>query len=177
MENRFIVAGFGGQGVMMIGQLICYAALDYGKEALFLPHYGPEQRGGTANCSVCISNEPIGSPVVKKIDVLIAMNDPSLVKFENRVRPGGAILLNSSLCKKAVTRPDVEVIEVPADEVAEEIGSKKVANIVMLAAYAKKSGLFSEDEITKTICKKLGKKQEYLEMNKAAVNRGMNLIP
>ena len=78
MENRFVVAGFGGQGVMMIGQLLCYAALDYGKEALFLPHYGPEQRGGTANCSVTISDEPIYSPLVRYIDVLIAMNDPSL---------------------------------------------------------------------------------------------------
>lgn len=176
MENRFIVAGFGGQGVMMIGQLLCYAALDYGKEALFLPHYGPEQRGGTANCSVCIADKPIGSPVVRKIDVLIAMNDPSLAKFENRVRTGGTILLNSSLCKRTVSRTDVEVVKVPADEIAEEIGSKKVANIVMLAAYAKKFGIFSEDEITSTVIKKLGNKPQFLEMNKAAIRRGMNLI-
>lgn len=176
MENRFIVAGFGGQGVMMIGQLLCYAALDYGKEALFLPHYGPEQRGGTANCAVTISDEPIHSPTVKYIDVLIAMNDPSLVKFESRVKPGGAILVNSSLCVHQVERTDVEVVNVPADEIAASIGSKKVANIVMLSAYAKKAQLFTEDEIIATVVKKLGRKVEFLEMNKEAVRKGMAAV-
>ena len=156
---------------MMIGQLLCYAALDYGKEALFLPHYGPEQRGGTANCSVTISDEPIYSPLVRYIDVLIAMNDPSLAKFENRVKPGGSILINSSLCTHAVQRKDV-----PADDIAAEIGSKKVANIVMLSAYAKVANLFSEAEIIGTVTKKLGRKVEFLPMNKEAVRRGMAAV-
>lgn len=176
MENRFVVAGFGGQGVMMIGQLLCYAALDYGKEALFLPHYGPEQRGGTANCSVTISDEPIYSPLVRYIDVLIAMNDPSLIKFENQVKPGGSILINSSLCTHAVQRKDVNVVMVPADDIAAEIGSKKVANIVMLSAYAKVANLFSEAEIIGTVTKKLGRKVEFLPMNKEAVRRGMAAV-
>ena len=176
MENRFVVAGFGGQGVMMIGQLLCYAAMDYNKEALFLPHYGPEQRGGTANCSVTISDQPIFSPLVRQIDVLIAMNNPSLIKFESRVKSGGAILVNSSLCKHQVTRTDVEVVNVPADDIAAEIGSKKVANIVMLSAYAKKAHLFTEEEIINTVCKKLGSKVEFLGMNKEAVRRGMALV-
>ncbi|WP_213973978.1 2-oxoacid:acceptor oxidoreductase family protein [Tepidanaerobacter acetatoxydans] len=175
MENRLIVAGFGGQGVMMIGQLLCYAAIDSGKEALFLPHYGPEQRGGTANCTVTISSEPIGSPLVKAIDALIAMNDPSLVKFENRVKENGLIMMNSSMCKKSVTRTDVEVCAVPVDEIAEKIGSKKVANIVMLSAYAQKAGIFTEEELMKSVLGKLGKKVQYIEMNKLAVHRGMNL--
>lgn len=176
MENRLIIAGFGGQGVMLIGQLLCYAAIDSGKEALFLPHYGPEQRGGTANCTVTISDEPIGAPVVQKIDALIAMNDPSLAKFENRVKENGLIMINSSMCKKAVTRFDVEVCEVPADEIAEEIGSKKVANIIMLSAYVRKAGIFTEEEIVKTVLSKLGSKAQYIEMNKMAVHRGMGLI-
>lgn len=176
MITRVIVAGFGGQGVMMIGQLLCYAAMDHGKEALFLPHYGPEQRGGTANCSVCISDEPIGSPLARHIDVLIAMNDPSLTKFQNRVRPGGAILVNSSLCHSSVQRQDVEILEVPADELAEKIGSKKVANILMLGAFVKKTGLFSQQQILKTVCNKLGRKPQYIEMNKEAVHIGMEHI-
>lgn len=176
MENRLLIAGFGGQGVMMIGQLLCYTALDCNKEVLFLPHYGPEQRGGTANCSICISDESIGSPRVRKIDVLIAMNDPSLVKFEDRVKPGGTIIVNRSICKKEVTRNDVAVINIPADEIAEEIGAKKIANLVILGAYAKKEGLFNEEELLKSVRKKLGKKPELLLMNEEAVRCGMAYI-
>jgi len=104
------------------------------------------------------------------------MNDPALIKFESSVKPGGSILVNSSVCKHKVSRTDIEVIEVPADEIANEIGSKKVANIVMLSAYAKHAKVFNEEEITTVVVKKLGRKPEFLEMNKEAVRRGMSLI-
>ena len=175
MENRLIIAGFGGQGIMMIGQLLCYAAIDYGKEALFLPHYGPEQRGGTANCTVTLADQPIGSPIVRKIDVLIAMNQPSLEKFSDRVKTGGVILANSDLCTVPPKVADVRYIPVAADREAERLGSQKVANIVMLGAYNRVAGIFSEDELIKTVVKKLGRKPQFLEMNKAAVRLGMSL--
>ena len=175
MENRLIVAGFGGQGVMMIGQLLCYAAIDCGKEALFLPHYGPEQRGGTANCSVTISDEAIGSPIVRKIDVLIAMNQPSLAKFAHRVREGGVILANSDLCQAPPEGLTARYIPIPVDREAERLGSQKVANIVMLGAYNAVAGVFSREELLAGVVKKLGKKPQFLEMNKAAVRRGMEM--
>ena len=99
MINRSVVAGFGGQGVMMIGKMLCYASLDHGKHALFLPSYGTEQRGGTANCTVILSDEEIGSPMTAHIDTLIAMNEPSLKKFQGMVKPGGTVYINSSLVK------------------------------------------------------------------------------
>ena len=175
MENRLIIAGFGGQGIMMIGQLLCYAAIDYGKEALFLPHYGPEQRGGTANCTVTLSDQPIGSPIVRKIDVLIAMNQPSLDKFAGRVKEGGVILVNSDLCTVPPTGNGIRYVPVAADREAEKLGSQKVANIVMLGAYNQIAGVFSEEELIKTVVKKLGRKPQFLEMNKAAVHLGMTL--
>ncbi len=175
MENRLIIAGFGGQGVMMIGQLLCYAAIDYGKEALFLPHYGPEQRGGTANCTVTISDEAIGSPIVRKIDVLIAMNQPSLTKFAGRVKDDGIILANSNLCEGPPEGCCARYIPMAVDEEAEKLGSKKVANIVMLGAYNQVAQIFSEEELISAVVKKLGRKPQFLEMNKAAVKLGMVL--
>ena len=173
MDNRLIVAGFGGQGVMMIGQLLCYTAVEHGKEALFLPHYGPEQRGGTANCSVILSEEPIGSPIARQIQSLIVMNMPSLVKFQGRVKPGGTIFINSNLVSPEEVRKDVTCLAIAVDELAAGLGSPKVANIIMLGAYVQKSGFFTEEEILKTVCAKLAKKPQLLEMNKAALKLGM----
>lgn len=175
MENRLIVAGFGGQGVMMIGQLLCYAAIDYGKEALFLPHYGPEQRGGTANCTVTISDEAIGSPIVRRIDVLIAMNQPSLAKFAGRVREDGVILANGDLCQDPPEGCSARYIPLPVEQEAEQLGSQKVANIVMLGAYNGIARVFSQEELLAAVVKKLGRKPQFLEMNKAAVRRGMEM--
>lgn len=173
MKNRLIVAGFGGQGVMMIGQLLCYAAVDSGKEALFLPHYGPEQRGGTANCFVILSEQSIGSPTSAAIDVLIAMNKPSLLKFQDRVTDGGTVFINSSLIDSKDVRDGVNVYALPVDDLAVEVGSPKVANIIMLGAYVQYSGFFSQEEILNTVCSRLAKKPKFLEMNKAAVMLGM----
>ena len=174
MIDRSVIAGFGGQGVMMIGKLLCYASLDHGKHALFLPSYGTEQRGGTANCTVILSDEEIGSPMTAHIDTLIAMNEPSLKKFQSMVRPGGTVYINSSLVKQEDVREDVTCVEVPADDLAHELGSTKVANIIMLAAYAAKTGVFTREEVTETVLHKLGSKQQFLELNRKAIDAGFS---
>lgn len=172
MINRSVVAGFGGQGVMMIGKMLCYASLDHDKHALFLPSYGTEQRGGTANCTVIISDEEIGSPMTAKFDTLIAMNEPSLLKFQNSIADGGTIYINSSLVDPAKVREGVNVVAVPVDERAHELGSTKVANIIMLSAYAASTGLFTKEEITETVLHKLASKPQFLDMNKKAIEAG-----
>lgn len=172
MTNRSVIAGFGGQGVMMTGKLLCYASLDHGKHALFLPSYGTEQRGGTANCTVILSDEEIGSPMTAHIDTLIAMNEPSLKKFQGMVKPGGTVYINSSLIKAEDVRGDVDCVAVPVDDMAHEMGSTKVANIIMLAAYAARTGLFTKEEVTETVLHKLGSKQQFLELNRKAIEAG-----
>lgn len=174
MIDRSVIAGFGGQGVMMIGKLLCYASLDHGKHALFLPSYGTEQRGGTANCTVILSDEEIGSPMTAHIDTLMAMNEPSLKKFQSMVKPGGTVYINSSLVKPEDVRKDVTCVEVPADDLAHELGSTKVANIIMLAAYAAKTGVFTREEVTETVLHKLGSKQQFLELNRKAIDAGFS---
>lgn len=174
MKNRLIVAGFGGQGVMMIGQLLCYAAVEHGKEALFLPQYGPEQRGGTANCFVILSEDPIGSPTSIEIDTLIAMNEPSLNKFQGQVKDGGDIFINSSLIDSKAVRKGVKIYALPVDELAVELGSQKVANIIMLSACVKYCKFFTKKQLMDTVCSKLAKKPQFLEMNKNAVRIGMD---
>ncbi|MCI8652182.1 MAG: 2-oxoacid:ferredoxin oxidoreductase subunit gamma [Angelakisella sp.] len=175
MENRLIIAGFGGQGVMMMGQLLCAAAIGCSKEALFLPHYGPEQRGGTANCTVTLSDGAIGSPIVRQIDVLIAMNQPSLAKFAHRVREGGVILANGDLCQAPPEGCAARYVPIPVETEAERLGSPKVANMVMLGAYNGIAKVFPREELLAAVEKKLGKKPQLLEMNRAAVCRGMEL--
>lgn len=172
MENRMIIAGFGGQGVMLTGQLLSLTNMNKGLEALFLPHYGPEQRGGTASCQVTLSDKEIFSPMVRGIDVLMAFNDPSLIKYAHQVKPGGMILTNSSLCKHVLERSDVTVYPIPADEIADEIGSQKVANIVVLGAYVTLTGLLTQEEVFETIKKKLAKKPQLFDMNREALRRG-----
>ena len=132
MTHEIIMAGFGGQGVMAMGKILVEAAMEEGKNVSWLPSYGPEMRGGTANCSVIVSDEPIGAPVVTEATAAIVMNRPSLDKFENDIIPGGALFINSSLIEKKATRDDIKVYYVPANEIASELGTDRVANIVML---------------------------------------------
>jgi 2-oxoglutarate ferredoxin oxidoreductase subunit gamma len=134
MHTEIIIAGFGGQGVLFSGQLLAYAAMEHGLEVTWIPSYGPEMRGGTANCSVIISDEEIGSPMVRSPQVLIVMNRPSLDKYEASVRPGGLLLLNSSLIDRPVQRTDVRVVRVPANDIAEKLGEKRMTNMVMLGS-------------------------------------------
>lgn len=173
MESRMIIGGFGGQGVLMVGQLLGYAACLNDKHSLFLPHYGPEQRGGTARCNVTISDEPIHSPFVRKVDVLMTFNDPSLVKFLDQVKESGTLLLNSSNCEAEVSRKDIKIYPIPADEIAKKIGSSKVINIVMLGAYIGQSGILTKEEMISAIRVKLAKKPQLMDMNLDALVQGM----
>jgi len=134
-HEEIMLAGFGGQGIMLAGKLLATAAMQQGFEVTYMPSYGPEVRGGTANCAVVIADSPIASPVPGPVDTAIIMNDASLRKFAPRLRPGGLLIINRSLIETDPGRDDVELLEVPADELAQELGSPKAANMVMLGAY------------------------------------------
>jgi 2-oxoglutarate ferredoxin oxidoreductase subunit gamma len=135
-QTEIVIAGFGGQGVLFAGQLLAYAGMDNGKHVTWIPSYGPEMRGGTANCTVIIADEEIGSPLVRNPRAAIALNLPSLDKYEPLLVPDGTLVYNSSLIDRIVNRPDLELIPVPATEIAEELEDKRLANVVMLGALA-----------------------------------------
>jgi len=133
--KKIFIAGFGGQGVLLIGRMLAYAAMYEEKEVTWMPSYGPEMRGGTANCTVCISEDPISSPLASTCDVLVAMNGPSLDKFESMLLPGGDLFINSSIVPQKTTRTDINVYYVNCNKIAEEqVGNGKTANMVMLGA-------------------------------------------
>lgn len=132
MQTEIIIAGFGGQGVLLAGQLLAYAAMDAGLETTWIPSYGPEMRGGTANCTVIIADEEIGSPFVNSPQAAIAMNLPSLDKYESLVKPGGVLVVNSSLMNRDSNRMDICVVNIPGNEIAERIGDRRMTNMVLL---------------------------------------------
>ncbi len=134
MQTEVFLAGFGGQGVMFAGQVLSYAAMDIGKEVTWIPSYGPEMRGGTANCTVVIADEEIGSPLVQNPPAVIVMNLPSLDKYEPMVKPGGVLVVNSSMVDRDVTRSDITWVSIPCNEIAEEAGDRRMANIVATGA-------------------------------------------
>ncbi len=171
-----IVAGFGGQGVMITGRLLGQVACDNGKEAMFLPRYGPEQRGGTASCTVILSDEEVGSPIVGQADSIMAFNQPSLNRFVGSLKKGGTLFVNSNLCKVDDLEGDMEIVALPIDEMAKDLGHSRVANIIMLGAFAKKTGLFTKEELLKSVRKLLGKKKDLIPLNEKAVEVGMNAI-
>ncbi len=151
INEKIIIAGFGGQGVLSLGQFIAYSAINEGKEVTWLPAYGPEMRGGTANCSVVVSDEVVASPIIASPDTLIAMNKPSLYKFEAAVKAGGVIIVNSSLIPDKVQREDVRAIYVDAGELALEAGNARTANIVILGAYIKATGVITKESAISAI--------------------------
>ena len=173
-DERIIVAGFGGQGVMMIGKLLAHAGMIENRNVSWLPSYGPEMRGGTANCHVIVSDDIIGAPIVTEATCVIAMNLPSLEKFEVRVKPGGWLLINSSLIPAHSTRHDVRALEIPVNDIANAQGSLKVANVVMLGAYLAVSHAVQEETILGVIDEMLGKtKRHLLDINVKALHEGM----
>lgn len=176
MENRVLIAGFGGQGVMLIGQLMGYTAKDAGINATFYPAYGPEQRGGTANCTVILSEKQIGSPLPTTIDVLMAFNDPSLEKFLPKVRSGGHVLVNSTHVKSRVEREDLHVHYIPADDIAYDLGFVKASNMVMLGAYLGLNDKISKDQVLSTLKVQLARKADVFEINQAAIQKGIEII-
>ncbi len=173
MQNETIIAGFGGQGVLFTGKVMAYAAMENNLEVTWFPSYGPEMRGGTANCTVVISDEEIGSPQVSQPRAAIVMNQPSLDKYENLVRPGGYLAVNKSLVNRAVERDDITVVEIPASEIAEEIGNIRYANVVILGALGAKADFIDLDSLEKGLKKGLsGKKSKLLDINLEALRKG-----
>ncbi len=177
MEKQFLIAGFGGQGVLLIGQLIAKAAMRQGYEVSWMPSYGPEMRGGEANCAVVVSDEPIGSPLVSEPPVLIAMNKPSLIKFMPTMQKGGTLLYNASLISDVELRDDIKVIAVNCNEIAEELGNQRVSNMVMLGAAQAATDVVTDENLVETLREWLGeKKAGLLDINKSAIERGRALI-
>jgi len=177
MNHRVKVAGFGGQGVMMYGQILAYSATFDDINGLWFPSYGPETRGGTANCSVIISDKQINSPTFKFSDFLVAFNLPSLEKFRTRVVEGGLILYNSSLIKDEVVEEGRQVVGVPVNDIANEIGNEKVANMVMMGAFLELTNMFSDKTIQAIIKKFLGEKKAHLlDVNMKAIEKGKAYI-
>jgi 2-oxoglutarate ferredoxin oxidoreductase subunit gamma len=176
MLIRTVVAGFGGQGVMSIGLNLAQAALMEGKNVTYLPSYGAEVRGGTANCTVVISDDEIASPVASSPEFVVAMNQPSVMRFQNQIQSGGLFFINSSLVESEIARGDINVIKVPANSIAENLGSPKSANMVMLGAFARKSGLVSLPSTIEALKFILGTKQKLLAVNEKALRAGYDLF-
>ncbi|MFH1446667.1 MAG: 2-oxoacid:acceptor oxidoreductase family protein [Chloroflexota bacterium] len=173
MQTEVIVAGFGGQGVLFTGQLLSYTAMDEGKDVTWIPSYGPEMRGGTANCTVVVSDEEIGSPFVKSPKAVIAMNLPSLNKYEELLAPGGYLVVNSSMVDREVQRKDLHVIMIPANEIAEEIGNQRSANMVLLGGLLANMPILSIEALKKALDGHAPERQKkFLAMNKEALERG-----
>jgi 2-oxoglutarate ferredoxin oxidoreductase subunit gamma len=173
MQKEVIISGFGGQGVLFIGQLLAYTGLDEEKEVTWIPSYGPEMRGGTANCTVVISDEEIGSPLVKNPTGVIAMNLPSLDKYENLVKPGGVLVINASMVNREVERDDIKVVSIPANDIAEEMGSMRSANMVLLGALLGNLDLLSLEAIEHALAAHMpARHQKFMETNKEALHRG-----
>lgn len=176
--EKIIMAGFGGQGVMSMGQLLTYAGMIENKQVSWLPSYGPEMRGGTANCSVIVSDSLIGSPIITQdATAVIVMNLPSLIKFEKNLRTNGRALINSSLIEKKAEREDVEAYYIPANEIANEIGNPRIANMVMLGAYLELTKAVSVDSVVEAFKKVYGAGKEHLiPLNKEALERGAAIV-
>ncbi len=171
--TQYLFAGFGGQGILFSGKFIAYKGLIENKQVSWLPSYGPEMRGGTASCSVIISDTPVGSPIVSKPDVLIAMNLPSLDKYEDSVVSGGVIFADSTLIERKVKRDDVTVHYIPATALASEHGMPTLANMIMVGKVMKELGLYSEDSVMAALGKVVSaKRADMLEVNKNAIKLG-----
>ena len=175
MQNDVIMAGFGGQGILLIGKILAYAGMHAGKEVSWLPSYGPEMRGGTCNCTVVISDKPVGSPVIRSPRAVLAMNLPSLEKFENDIRPEGLLLINSSLINRGAERDDLRVIQVPANEVATELGNPRGANMVALGAYLGATDAVSLDEVIEVVRETFAAKPAVIDVNIEALRKGFEL--
>lgn len=173
-SQQIIFAGFGGQGILSMGKFLAYAGMDANLNVSWLPSYGPEMRGGTANCSVILTDEGIGSPIVTKADSIVVMNRPSLEKFEDLVEANGVIVLDSDLVDVMPTRTDLNVIAIPAQTIAQELGSKTIANMVLLGALVKKTGIVTIEALLDSL--KAHGKEKFFEINKKAIERGIEYV-
>jgi len=174
MTTQLLLAGFGGQGILFAGKFLAYAGLLEGRQLSWLPSYGPEMRGGTANCSVILSDEPVGSPIVSNPDILVAMNLPSLDKYEDAVVPGGMIFVDSTLIERKVKRDDVKVFYIPATQLAQQMQAPTLANMIITGKLITESGIIKTESIEQTLGKIVSaKRANLLEVNLKAIKCGM----
>lgn len=173
MTNEIIIAGFGGQGILFAGKILAYGGMIAEKEVSWLPSYGPEMRGGTANCNVIISDEPVSSPVSPNPDVVIVMNKPSLDKFEDTVKKDGKVFIDSTLIDRKVKRNDLNCYYIPATQIANDIGAPKLANMVMLGKVIKEAGVLPLEIVLSAIEKSVPpSKKQLIEVNNNAIMKG-----
>lgn len=174
MHEEVVFAGFGGQGVLFAGQLLSYAAMHEGKHVTWIPSYGPEMRGGTANCTVVVSDEPIGSPLVSHPSVVVAFNNPSVIKYQDEVKPGGLLVINSSIVDVEVTRSDIVVLYIPATDIANELGEVRMTNMILSGAMVAARPMITVETLVETLTEKLPKRKHHLlPRNLEAIQRGV----
>jgi 2-oxoglutarate ferredoxin oxidoreductase subunit gamma len=174
-QYEVMFAGFGGQGIMTAGQLLAYTSINEGKQVAWIPSYGPEMRGGTAYCTVVVSDGRIGSPIINSPQGICVFNRPSLDKFSKSVKPGGLLIINSSLIDTTSDRKDITILNVPANDIALDAGHAKATNMVMLGAFVGATGVVGFDMLKQTLNEKMGRKKELLEINFKAIEAGYNL--
>lgn len=172
MQSEVMFAGFGGQGIMMIGKLLALAGLEDGMEVAWIPSYGPEMRGGTAYCTVVLADRPIGSPVINNPSHLVVMNRPSLEKFAPRMKPSGVCLVNSSLIPIETERDDIDELRVSCNDIAIEIGNPRASNLVALGAFVQRSKILDFELIRKVVRNQFSKKPQFIEVNLKALEKG-----
>jgi 2-oxoglutarate ferredoxin oxidoreductase subunit gamma len=173
MQKEIVIAGFGGQGVLFGGQVVTYAAMDAGKEVTWIPSYGPEMRGGTANCTVVIADDEIGSPLAKHPPLAIALNLPSFDKYEDMMAPGGTLIVNQSMVDREAKRQDINVLFVPCNDIAEELGDKRLLNMVAVGALLSALPEISIKDVEKALAAHLpARHQHLLPKNYQALKRG-----
>ena len=172
MQSEVMFAGFGGQGILLIGKILASAAMEQGFQVGWIPSYGPEMRGGTAYCTVVISDRPIGSPIIRNPKHLVAMNRPSLEKFAPMVKPGGVVLVNTSLIPIGSGRTDIDELKVPTMEIASELGNVRAANIVALAAFVARSKIVDFEMLRNTVKEEFAHKKKLIPLNMDAMDAG-----
>ncbi len=174
--HEIIFAGFGGQGILSMGQIIAYAAMIEEKEISWMPSYGPEMRGGTANCIVIVSPDRISSPIISRFDSAIILNQPSLDKFENEVKPGGLLIYEQTSIINPPTRQDIEILNIPANEEAQKLGKKQIANMVLLGVFLEKKPIVKTENILKALKKVLPERHHHLiPLNEQALEVGRRI--
>jgi 2-oxoglutarate ferredoxin oxidoreductase subunit gamma len=177
MFEQIIISGFGGQGALFAGQLLTYAGLEEGRQVSWLPSYGPEMRGGTARCTVTVSDEPIGSPLTDTPSAVVALNPPSLEMFEPKVLPNGLLIVNSSIAKEKVDRSDIRSLRIPATDLArDEFQNERMANMILLGALVRVTGVVTLDSLMTALQKNLPQRRHHLlEPNRKALQKGWNI--
>ena len=177
MITKTAFAGSGGQGVLMMGYILSSSAMGDGMHVTYLPSYGAEVRGGTANCTVCISDKEIASPVASSPDFAVVLNKPSMLKYQDIIKKGGAMIINSSLVDSSPSRNDIDIVRVPANEIALELGNERTLNMIMLGAFIAKTGITSQDSLMNGLSEVLkGKKGSIIELNRRGMIKGAEYV-